>query len=224
MDRVASNRGRTCSAQTADHRASARWSASVSDPPRRTVTRRGSRTLGRIICLAAPCRVDAQASRRGWCAVRSPWLGTCSGPKRAPAWPVESRLGGSRLRRVDLPGGRVLRLVRRELMRARCDRPVRRRREGAGTRTQQRHRRPWQREMPLSTELPSPRDAQPLLPCVEASNAEHPRRIPWPLRSPVWVVRRPGRPPRREGELPPPTPVRRQSHPAVRMPSTKSRP
>ena len=45
---TASNRGSTCSAQSAAHTASSRWSASCSVPPRRTVMNLGSRSLGRI--------------------------------------------------------------------------------------------------------------------------------------------------------------------------------
>jgi hypothetical protein len=45
---IDSKRCRTCSAQAAAHRASSRWSESVSVPPRRIVMNRGSRSLGRI--------------------------------------------------------------------------------------------------------------------------------------------------------------------------------
>ena len=44
-----SNRGRTCSAHAAAHKARSWWSGSVSVPPRRMVMKRGSRTLGRIM-------------------------------------------------------------------------------------------------------------------------------------------------------------------------------
>src|SRR5262245_35596304 len=43
-----SKRCSTCSAHAAAHSATSRWSESVSVPPRRTVTKRGSRSLGRI--------------------------------------------------------------------------------------------------------------------------------------------------------------------------------
>src|SRR5437588_339814 len=57
-----SKRCRTCSAHAAAHKASSRWSESVSVPPRRMVMKRGSRTVGRIT-VQSPSTSFASVSR-----------------------------------------------------------------------------------------------------------------------------------------------------------------